>query len=55
LATDMALVLSYMRETLSKLTLKSLMVCIIHRIWEQHLATATCSASMVDWVTEDYF
>jgi hypothetical protein len=30
----MALVLSHMRETLSKITLKSLMVYTIHRIWE---------------------
>jgi hypothetical protein len=31
------------------------MVCTIHRIWEQQLAAATYSASVVDWVTEDYF
>jgi hypothetical protein len=48
LATDMALVLSHMRRTLSKLTPKSLMVCTIHRIWEQQLAAATYSASVVD-------
>jgi hypothetical protein len=28
-----------MRETLSKITLKSLMVCTIHSIWEQQLHT----------------
>jgi hypothetical protein len=39
LATDMALVLSYKRGTLSKLTPKSFMVCTIHRIWEQQLHT----------------
>jgi hypothetical protein len=39
LATDMALMLSHMRGTLSNLTPKSLMVCIIHRIWEQQLHT----------------
>jgi hypothetical protein len=35
----MTLVLSHMRETLSKITPKSLMVCTIHRIWEQQLHT----------------
>jgi hypothetical protein len=35
----MALVLSHMRETLSKITPKSLMVYIIHRISEQQLHT----------------
>jgi transposase len=30
-----ALVLSHMRGTFSKLTPKSLMLCIIRRIWEQ--------------------
>jgi hypothetical protein len=39
LATEMALVLPHMRETLSKITPKSLMVCTIHRIWEQRLHT----------------
>jgi hypothetical protein len=37
LATEMALVLSHMRGTLSKITLKSLVVCTIHRIWLQQL------------------
>jgi hypothetical protein len=55
LATEMALVLSHMRGTLSKITLKSLMVCTIHRIWEHRLAAATYSASMVDGATEDCF
>jgi hypothetical protein len=55
LATEMALVLSHMRETLLKITPKSLIVCTIHRIWEQQLAVGTYSASMVDWITEDCF
>jgi hypothetical protein len=46
--TEMTLVLSHMRGTLSKLTPKSLMVCTIHRIWEQRVAAATYSTSMVD-------
>jgi hypothetical protein len=48
LATEMALVLSHMRGTLSKLTPKSLMVCIIRRILEQQLAAVTYSAPVVD-------
>jgi hypothetical protein len=55
LTTDIALVLLHMRETLTKLTPKSLMLCMIHRIWMQQLAAATYSPSMVDWATEDYF
>jgi hypothetical protein len=39
LAIEMALVLSHIRGTLSKTTPKSLMVCTIHRIWEQRLHT----------------
>jgi hypothetical protein len=39
LATEMALVLSHMRETLSNLTPKSLMVCTIQRNCEQQLHT----------------
>jgi hypothetical protein len=39
LATKIALVLSHIRGTLSKITLKSLMMCTIHRIWEQQLLT----------------
>jgi hypothetical protein len=53
LATEMALVLSHMRGTLSKTTPKSLMVCTIQRICEQQLAAATYSASGVDCATED--
>jgi hypothetical protein len=34
---------------------KSLMVCTIDRIWEQHLAEGTYSASVVDRATEDCF
>jgi hypothetical protein len=48
LATELALVLSHMRGTLSKFTPKSLMVYKIHRIWEQQLAATTYSASVVD-------
>jgi hypothetical protein len=55
LTTEMALVLSHIRETLSNLTPKSLMVCTIHEIWEQQLAAVTYSASVVDWATEDCF
>jgi hypothetical protein len=55
LATEMALVLSHMRGTLSKITPKSLMVCTIQRICEQQLATATYSTSVVDCAIEDYF
>jgi hypothetical protein len=40
---------------LSKLTPKSLKVCIIQRTCEQQLAAATYSASVVDCVTEDCF
>jgi hypothetical protein len=39
LATEMTLVLSHMRGTLSNLTPKSLMVCTIQRICEQKLHT----------------
>jgi hypothetical protein len=38
-AIEMALVLLHMRGTISKITPKSFMVCIIHRIWEQQLHT----------------
>jgi hypothetical protein len=55
LATEMALVLSHMRGTLSNLTPKCLMVCTIQRICEQQLAAATYLASVVDCATEDYF
>jgi hypothetical protein len=46
-------VLSHMRGTLSKITPKSLMVCTIQRIYEQQLAPATYSASVVDCATEE--
>jgi hypothetical protein len=39
LAIGMALVLSHMMGTLSKITPYSHMVCTIHRIWEQQLHT----------------
>jgi hypothetical protein len=55
LTTEMVLVLSHIRETLSNLTPRSLMVCTIHEIWEQQLAAVTYSASVVDWETEDCF
>jgi hypothetical protein len=55
LATEVALVLSHMMETLLKITPKSLMVCTIHRIWEQQLIAATYSGSVVDCATEDCF
>jgi hypothetical protein len=55
LATEMALVLSHMRGTLSNLTPNSLMVCTIQRICEQQLAAATYSASVVNYATEDCF
>jgi hypothetical protein len=55
LATEMALVLSHMRGTLSNLTPKSLMVCSIQRTYEQQLVAATYLASVVDSATEDCF
>jgi hypothetical protein len=55
LATEMALVLLHMRGTLSNLIPKSLMVCTIQRIYEQQLAVATYSASVVDCAPEDCF
>jgi hypothetical protein len=51
----MAVVLSHMRETLSKFTPKSLTVCTIQRIYEQQLAAATYSALVVDCAIEDCF
>jgi hypothetical protein len=48
-------VLSHMRGTLSNLTPKSLMVCTIQRIYEQQLAVAIYSASVMDCTIEDYF
>jgi hypothetical protein len=55
LATEMALVLSHMRGTLSNLTPKSLMVCTTQKICEQQLAAVTYSTSVVDCSTEDCF
>ena len=53
LAMDMALVLSHRIGTLSKLNPKSLKVDTIQSNWEQQLAAATYSASVVDWATID--
>jgi hypothetical protein len=39
LAIEMSLVLLHMRGTLSKITPKFLMVCTIHRIWEEQQHT----------------
>jgi hypothetical protein len=55
LATEMVLVLSHMRGTLSNLTPKSLIACTIQRICEQQLVATTYSASVVDCATEDCF
>jgi hypothetical protein len=41
-----------MRGTLLYLTPQSLMICTIQRIWEQQLAAAAYSTSMVDYATE---
>jgi hypothetical protein len=48
LVTEMTLVFSHMRKTLSKITPKSIMVCTIHRIWEQQLAAAIYSVSVFE-------
>ena len=55
LATLMALVLSQSRGTWWKSKPKSRKVAIIQSNCEQHLATATYSASVVDTATLDYF
>jgi hypothetical protein len=55
LATEMALVLSHMRETLLNLATKSLMVCTIQRICEQQLAVAIYSTSVVNCAIKDCF
>jgi hypothetical protein len=52
-ATLMALVLSHWCGTWVYSSPKSLMVYLIQRSWEQQLAAATYSASVVDWVTLD--
>jgi hypothetical protein len=53
LAMLMALVLSHMRETWKYSSPKSLKVYVIQSNWEQQLATATYSTSMVDWAALD--
>jgi hypothetical protein len=53
LATLMALMLSHMRGTWEHSSRKSLSVYVIQSSWEQQLAAATYSASMVDWATLD--
>jgi hypothetical protein len=52
-ATLMALVLSHRSGTWVYSSPKSLMVYVIQRSWEQQLATATYSTSVVDWATLD--
>jgi hypothetical protein len=52
-ATLMALVLSHWSGTQVYSSPKSLMVYEIQRSWEQQLASATYSASVVDWATLD--
>jgi hypothetical protein len=52
-ATLMTLVLSHWSGTWVYSSPKSLMVYVIQRSWEQQLATATYSASIVDWATLD--
>jgi hypothetical protein len=47
----MALVLSHWSATWIYSSPKSLMVYVIQRSWEQQLAAATYSASVVDWAT----
>jgi hypothetical protein len=49
----MALVLSHWSGTWVYSSPKSLMVYEIQRSWEQQLAAATYSASVVDWATLD--
>jgi hypothetical protein len=55
LATLMALVLSHMRGTWEHSSPKSLSVYVIQSSWEQQLAAAAYSTSMVDWATLDCF
>jgi hypothetical protein len=52
-ATLMSLVLSHWSGTWVYTSPKSLMVYVIQRSWEQQLAVATYSASVVDWATLD--
>jgi hypothetical protein len=53
LATLMALVLSHMIGTCEHSAPKSLSVYVIQSSFEQQLAEATYSASVVDWATLD--
>jgi hypothetical protein len=53
LATIVALVLSQNKGTRLNSNPKSLKVAIIQSNWEQQAATATYSASMVDWAMLD--
>jgi hypothetical protein len=53
LETLMSLVLSHMRGTWEHSSPKSLNMYVIQSRWEQQLATATYSASVVDWATLD--
>jgi hypothetical protein len=52
-ATLMALVISHWSGTWVYSSLKSLMVYVIQSSWEQQLAAATYSTSVVDWATLD--
>jgi hypothetical protein len=52
-STLMALVLSHWSGTWVYSSPKSLMVYVIQRSWEQQVAAATYSASVVDWATLD--
>jgi hypothetical protein len=52
-ATLVALVLSHWSGTWVYSSPKSLIVYVIQRSWEQQLAVATYSASVVDWATLD--
>jgi hypothetical protein len=52
-ATLTALVLSHWSGTWVYSSPKPLMVYVIQRSWEQQLAAATYSASVVDWATLD--
>jgi hypothetical protein len=49
-----AMVLSHWSGTWVYSSPKSLMVYVIQRSWEQQLAAATYSASVVDWAALDY-
>src|ERR1044071_5110282 len=55
LAILMALVLSHFIGTVEREIPKSLSCCFNHRIWEQHEAAATYSASAVEVATEFCF